>query len=176
MLNCLLEGAWLSYFLSVLCDFHTNLIISTLHTIWFPRILSDLTLGLLIVIYQVYCLDSCSFLLFPVSILEALPDLRHLLCDSIWLTAIHPLWLPLSMLGSLAFVGYNHPHSLFLVAADAKLFHPALGVSDEKEQKKNESIVLHTAGHLYFWIALLCVWCNCWSCFAECELCPPTGV
>lgn len=45
------------------------------------------------------------------------------------------------MLGSLAFVSYNHPHSLFLVAADAKLFHPTLGVSDGKEQKKMKALL-----------------------------------
>lgn len=49
----------------------------------------------------------------------------------------------------------NHRHRLFLVATDAELFHPALGVSGGKEKKKMK--------------ALFCTWLD--ICISELPCC-----
>lgn len=109
---------------------------------WFPRILSNLNLSLLPVTYRVAALDSGSFLLCPVRKPEN---------DPAWLEASS---VPLSIQGQPSipserpwacwvtpcFQVHCHLRSLFLVAADAELFHPALGVSGGKEQKKMKAL------------------------------------
>ena len=145
---------------------------------WFPRILSNLNLSLLTVTYRVDALDSGSFLLCPVRKPEN---------DPAWLEASSvplstqgqpsiPSERPLSMLGNSVLSSSSSSPQPILSSSRCWAFPSCSWGQRWERAEKKESIVLPLAGHLYFWIALLCGWCNHWSCFAECELCPPTGL
>lgn len=128
------RGSWFSCSVYLSREFHANLNI-------IYRAVSQ-NFGLLTVTLQVHSLESySSYLLCPMSQLQS-----NCLADA---SAVQPSWqwqlsavtTPRHRRELIAYKFINNrQQSLFLVATDAKLFQPGLGVSGGKEKKKMKAL------------------------------------